>query len=127
MKNTRGPLEPAESSTFGSLGDQFNLRLSGALIPALDNLFSIIIFKLLILLLALLVMAAPIIAATKVALRPAPDARLRKVSKVLKGVPTADGMGVKLTRSIGSQVLPDLDPFLLLDEFNSHNVRSTAF
>lgn len=68
-------------------------------------------------------MAAPIIAATKVAFKPVPDARLRKVSKVLKGIPTADGMGVKLTRSIGSSALPDLDPFLLLDEFNSHDVR----
>jgi hypothetical protein len=72
-------------------------------------------------------MAAPIIAATKVTLKAKPGAQLRHVKKIVKGVPTADGMGVKLTRSIGSEVLPDLDPFLLLDEFKSTNVRNIEF
>jgi len=43
----------------------------------------------------------------------------RSVSRVVRGTPTSDGAGVKLTRVIGGQVLPDLDPFLLLDEFGS--------
>jgi redox-sensitive bicupin YhaK (pirin superfamily) len=36
-----------------------------------------------------------------------------------KGVPTSDGAGVKLTRIIGSPQLSMLDPFLLLDCFES--------
>ena len=44
------------------------------------------------------------------------DSRLvRKVN----GVPTSDGAGVKLRRVIGTSQLPDLDPFLLLDEFGT--------
>lgn len=72
-------------------------------------------------------MAAPLLAATKVAMKAKAGSQFRQVKKVVRGVPTADGMGVKLTRSIGSEVLPDLDPFLLLDEFNSHNVRFPRF
>jgi redox-sensitive bicupin YhaK (pirin superfamily) len=37
----------------------------------------------------------------------------------VRGSPTSDGAGVKLTRLIGTQTLPDLDPFLMLDEFRS--------
>ena len=40
---------------------------------------------------------------------------VRKVS----GRATSDGAGVKLTRVIGGGELPDLDPFLLLDEFGT--------
>ena len=36
-----------------------------------------------------------------------------------RGTPTSDGAGVKLTRVIGTPRLPDLDPFLMLDEFGS--------
>ena len=36
-------------------------------------------------------------------------------------MPTADGAGVKLTRVIGQPRLPDLDPFLMLDEFGTDN------
>jgi redox-sensitive bicupin YhaK (pirin superfamily) len=43
----------------------------------------------------------------------------RKVIKVVRGMPTSDGAGVKLTRIIGQPALADLDPFLLLDEFRS--------
>jgi quercetin 2,3-dioxygenase len=39
--------------------------------------------------------------------------------KVVRGRPASDGAGVKLTRVIGTPELPDLDPFLLLDEFRS--------
>jgi len=43
----------------------------------------------------------------------------RKVLRVVKGIPTSDGAGVKLRRVIGQPQLPDLDPFLLLDEFGT--------
>jgi redox-sensitive bicupin YhaK (pirin superfamily) len=43
----------------------------------------------------------------------------RPVIKTIRGMPASDGAGVKLTRVIGSPALPDLDPFLLLDEFRS--------
>ena len=45
----------------------------------------------------------------------------REVIQQVRGVPTADGAGVKLTRVIGQPALPDLDPFLLLDEFGTDN------
>ena len=37
----------------------------------------------------------------------------------LRGIATSDGAGVALTRIIGQPALPELDPFLLLDEFGS--------
>ena len=43
----------------------------------------------------------------------------RKVQRVVTGIPTSDGAGVKLRRVIGQPQLPDLDPFLLLDEFGT--------
>src|SRR5215468_10705486 len=43
----------------------------------------------------------------------------RSVRKVVKGMPTSDGAGVKLTRVIGQPQLQDLDPFLMLDEFGT--------
>jgi quercetin 2,3-dioxygenase len=43
----------------------------------------------------------------------------RRVVKLVRGQPTSDGAGVKLTRVVGGQALPDLDPFLLLDEFGA--------
>jgi quercetin 2,3-dioxygenase len=45
----------------------------------------------------------------------------REVVKQVRGMPTADGAGVKLTRVIGQPALADLDPFLLLDEFGTDN------
>lgn len=87
----------------------------------------IIILRPLVFVLVLLLMAAPLLAATKVAMKAKAGSQFRQVKKVVRGVPTSDGMGVKLTRSIGSEVMPDLDPFLLLDEFNSHNVRFLPF
>lgn len=44
---------------------------------------------------------------------------VRSVSKVVTGQATQDGAGVRLTRIIGAAGLPDLDPFLMLDEFRS--------
>src|SRR5215470_13628557 len=51
---------------------------------------------------------------------PADDGQ-RVPTKLVRGQPTSDGAGVKLTRVIGTQVLPQLDPFLLLDEFGSED------
>jgi quercetin 2,3-dioxygenase len=45
----------------------------------------------------------------------------REVIQQVRGMPTSDGAGVKLTRVIGQPALPDLDPFLLLDEFGTDN------
>ncbi|MFD0727660.1 pirin family protein [Lysobacter brunescens] len=46
----------------------------------------------------------------------APAAR---VIRTVQGMPTSDGAGVKLRRVIGTPQLPDLDPFLMLDEFGT--------
>ena len=43
----------------------------------------------------------------------------RQVMRTVRGRPTSDGAGVKLTRVIGQPDLDMLDPFLLLDEFRS--------
>jgi redox-sensitive bicupin YhaK (pirin superfamily) len=43
----------------------------------------------------------------------------RRVERVVRGIATSDGAGVALTRVIGQPALPQLDPFLLLDEFRS--------
>jgi len=42
-----------------------------------------------------------------------------RVARKVRGTATSDGAGVKLTRMIGGPDLPDLDPFLLLDEFGT--------
>jgi quercetin 2,3-dioxygenase len=44
----------------------------------------------------------------------------RTVARLITGQPTSDGAGVRLTRVIGTAALPDLDPFLMLDEFGSN-------
>ena len=41
------------------------------------------------------------------------------VTRTLRGTPTSDGAGVKLTRVIGTPQLEMLDPFLMLDEFGT--------
>ncbi|WP_368562098.1 pirin family protein [Pseudoxanthomonas sp. UTMC 1351] len=50
-----------------------------------------------------------------IATQTSPARVLRKV----RGRAASDGAGVKLTRVIGGPDLPDLDPFLLLDEFGT--------
>ena len=45
----------------------------------------------------------------------------RVVTRLVPGQATSDGAGVRLFRVIGGQTLPELDPFLLLDEFVSDN------
>lgn len=42
-----------------------------------------------------------------------------RVIRTLRGMPTSDGAGVRLTRVIGTSALPELDPFLMLDEFGT--------
>lgn len=42
-----------------------------------------------------------------------------RVARKVRGRATSDGAGVKLTRVIGGPDLPELDPFLLLDEFGT--------
>ena len=46
--------------------------------------------------------------------------RPRYVSRVVQGLPAVDGAGVELTRVIGTPQLNMLDPFLLLDAFDSN-------
>lgn len=49
-----------------------------------------------------------------------PDgSRFARIARRVRGMPASDGAGVRLTRVIGSPQLPDLDPFLLLDEFGT--------
>jgi hypothetical protein len=48
---------------------------------------------------------------------------MRTVQQVIRSVPTSEGAGVKLRRSIGSQRGVYVDPFLMLDEFYSDNPR----
>ncbi len=45
----------------------------------------------------------------------------RSVIQEIRGIPTSDGAGVRLTRVIGQPALTQLDPFLLLDEFGTDN------
>ncbi|MFZ5663351.1 MAG: pirin family protein [Pseudomonadota bacterium] len=45
--------------------------------------------------------------------------RIARVVRTLQGMPTSDGAGVRLTRLIGAPQLPELDPFLMLDEFGT--------
>jgi quercetin 2,3-dioxygenase len=45
--------------------------------------------------------------------------RHARIARKVRGMPASDGAGVRLTRVIGSAELPDLDPFLLLDEFGT--------
>ncbi|WP_035052962.1 pirin family protein [Andreprevotia chitinilytica] len=43
----------------------------------------------------------------------------RRIARIVRGMAASDGAGVKLHRVIGTQDLPMLDPFLMLDEFRS--------
>lgn len=47
--------------------------------------------------------------------------KTRELSRVILSVPTSDGAGVKLRRSIGNTRGLYLDPFLMLDEFGTEN------
>src|SRR6056297_3021434 len=45
----------------------------------------------------------------------------RTLSRVIPGVETSDGAGVRLRRSLGASEAGRLDPFLMLDEFGTDN------
>ena len=45
----------------------------------------------------------------------------RRVIRLVEPEPVTEGAGVKLRRSIASRALDYVDPFLLLDDFGSHN------
>jgi quercetin 2,3-dioxygenase len=49
---------------------------------------------------------------------------LRKVERVLAGMATTDGAGVRLSRVIGQPALSDLDPFVMLDRFHADDPRA---
>ena len=46
---------------------------------------------------------------------------VRRIKKVWKSEPTIEGAGVHLKRAFGFYQVPQLDPFLLLDDFRSDN------
>jgi quercetin 2,3-dioxygenase len=48
---------------------------------------------------------------------------MRTLTQIIPSVPTSDGAGVKLRRSLGSQPDFRLDPFLMLDEFYSDDPK----
>jgi len=47
----------------------------------------------------------------------------RKIRKVMRSKPTIEGAGVHLRRAFGGSEVPELDPFLLLDDFRSDDPR----
>ena len=47
--------------------------------------------------------------------------RPRSVERLIAGLPTSDGAGVKLTRVLTQQLQRRLDPFLMLDAFGTDN------
>lgn len=47
--------------------------------------------------------------------------KIRNVVKAIKGHPTVDGAGVHLIRVLGPNDVRDIDPFLMLDAFDSEN------
>ncbi len=52
------------------------------------------------------------------------DTRGRRLVWTGAGMPASDGAGVQLNRIIGQPALPDLDPFLMLDEFGSDDPKA---
>src|SRR5438093_10574427 len=48
-------------------------------------------------------------------------ADVRRIKKVWKAKPTVEGAGVRLKRVFGNHEVPQLDPFLLLDDFPSND------
>jgi redox-sensitive bicupin YhaK (pirin superfamily) len=46
---------------------------------------------------------------------------IRKIKRILKSKVTIEGAGVRLKRAFGFYHVPQLDPFLLLDDFHSNN------
>ena len=46
---------------------------------------------------------------------------IRRLQQIIRSLPTSDGAGVKLRRSLGQAPGVRLDPFLMLDEFSSYD------
>jgi quercetin 2,3-dioxygenase len=46
---------------------------------------------------------------------------IRTLHNVIEAIPTSDGAGVKLRRSLGQSAAARLDPFLMLDHFSTDN------
>jgi redox-sensitive bicupin YhaK (pirin superfamily) len=49
------------------------------------------------------------------------SSRTRSLQRIIQGMATSDGAGVRLRRSLGQGPDTRLDPFLMLDEFSSEN------
>ena len=49
--------------------------------------------------------------------------RTRTLERIIESLPTSDGAGVKLRRSLGQSEFARLDPFLMLDEFSSYEAN----
>jgi redox-sensitive bicupin YhaK (pirin superfamily) len=49
--------------------------------------------------------------------------RYRRIKKIWKSKPTIEGAGVHLKRAFGHNEAPQLDPFLLLDDFHSNKPK----
>jgi len=47
------------------------------------------------------------------------DGKIRELAQLTSGIPASDGEGVRLTRIVGSPEINMVDPFLLLDAFES--------
>jgi redox-sensitive bicupin YhaK (pirin superfamily) len=47
--------------------------------------------------------------------------RMRRIERILRGMPAIEGAGVRLSRAFGYRHVATLDPFLLLDDFHSGN------
>lgn len=47
----------------------------------------------------------------------------RRIKKIIRSIPTIEGAGVHLKRAFGFSQTPDLDPFLLFDDFRSSEPR----
>src|SRR5438874_6853256 len=47
--------------------------------------------------------------------------KIRTLQRAIEAIPTSDGAGVKLRRSLGQTAWARLDPFLMLDHFSTEN------
>ena len=54
-------------------------------------------------------------------LSPEGTVTLRRVERLVQGIPTSDGAGVRLTRVLTQNLQRRLDPFLMLDAFRNEN------
>jgi redox-sensitive bicupin YhaK (pirin superfamily) len=62
---------------------------------------------------------SPVMSEATAPVRSSPVQRSRGVERIVRGQPTSDGAGVKLTRVLTQPLQKRLDPFLMLDAFGS--------